>query len=256
MKTLFLILNKNQKKNFVIQFLMMFIGMILETFSVGILFPIINLMQSGNINQIKEFAKKYTFVQITESDHSLMLFLMIFLALVYIIKMIFLSFFSYNQIKFIYNIKSEISNKLFSQYLTQPYIFHLKNNSAQLINNTIFLVEKFAQGLTSFMIILTEAITLVGLMALLIFLEPTGTISVVLLIGILSLIFYYFTKKKIAHWGKLTQYFEGMRLQHLQQGFGGIKDVKILGREKQFLTQYENNNNNTSIYYQKVLFLT
>jgi len=256
MINLFSILDQKQKKNFIIQIIMMFFGMFLEIFSVGILFPIINVMQKGSINQIKEIINKYSIISISFNDQSLLLILMVFLAVVYIVKMIFLSFFSYKQTKFIYNIKSNISNKLYSKYLTQPYIFHLKNNSAQLINNTIFLVEKLAQGLTSFMIILTEASTLFGLVVFLILLEPTGTISVILSLGILSSLFYYVSKRKISHWGTLTQLYEGLRLQHLQQGLGGIKDVKILGREKHFLNLYKNNNNNTALYYQKLLFLS
>ena len=31
---------------------------------------------------------------------------------------------------------------------------------------------------------------------------------------------------------------EGLRVQHLQQGLGGVKDVKLLGREFEFLAQY------------------
>jgi ABC-type multidrug transport system fused ATPase/permease subunit len=33
-----------------------------------------------------------------------------------------------------------------------------------------------------------------------------------------------------------------MRIQHLQQGLGGVKDVKILGRESQFLAEYDFHN--------------
>jgi ABC-type multidrug transport system fused ATPase/permease subunit len=38
------------------------------------------------------------------------------------------------------------------------------------------------------------------------------------------------------------QYHEGLRLQHLQQGLGGAKDVKVLGREKEFLETYIGHN--------------
>jgi len=39
-------------------------------------------------------------------------------------------------------------------------------------------------------------------------------------------------------WGKVRQHHEGLRIQHLQQGLGGAKDVKLLGREGDFLAQY------------------
>ena len=36
----------------------------------------------------------------------------------------------------------------------------------------------------------------------------------------------------------LRQHHEGLRIQHLQQGLGGAKDVKLLGREADFLARY------------------
>ena len=254
MKILLSILNHKQKRNFVIQFFLMFIGMLLEIFSIGILLPIISLMQKGNLNDIKSFIHNKLLLDITINDKKLLLLVMAFLSFVYILKMIFLSYFSYNQTKFIYNLKSDVSYSLYKGYLYQPYIFHLKNNSAQLINNTIFLVDKLTQGLTSFMILFTESFTFLGIVVFLILVEPAGTISVILALGLLSILFFYSSKKQINQWGVLSQKHEAMRLQHLQQGLGGIKDVKILGREDEFLYQFQYDNNGTSNYNQKQLF--
>src|SRR5262249_45500303 len=58
-------------------------------------------------------------------------------------------------------------------------------------------------------------------------------------------------------WGIDRQVHEGLRLQHLQQGLGGAKEVKLLGREDDFLSQYrEHNERSTEVtQYQVTLQL-
>jgi ABC-type multidrug transport system fused ATPase/permease subunit len=46
----------------------------------------------------------------------------------------------------------------------------------------------------------------------------------------------------LLRWGALLQHHDGLRIQHLQQGLGSVKDVKLLGREDDFLQQYWKHN--------------
>ena len=43
-------------------------------------------------------------------------------------------------------------------------------------------------------------------------------------------------------WGEARQFHEGLRVQHLQQALGGAKEVKLLGREDEFLSQFKTHN--------------
>ena len=57
-------------------------------------------------------------------------------------------------------------------------------------------------------------------------------------IGVASLGFSYLSHPYVVRWGDLRQHHGGLRIQHLQQGLGGVKDVKLLGRESDFLDQF------------------
>ena len=76
---------------------------------------------------------------------------------------------------------------------------------------------------------------------LLIGLEPIGTLVTISIFGLTSWVFRKFTNSRIETWGKAQNFHKGKLLQHLQQGFGGVKDVKILGTEEHFVTQYGEN---------------
>ena len=92
------------------------------------------------------------------------------------------------------------------------------------------------------MILLTEVIVLFGVGILLLIYEPLGTI---LSMAILGSVGFYFNKKiqaKANIWGKERQTHEGFRMMHLLQGFGAIKDIKVLGREKTFIDDFSEHN--------------
>jgi len=88
------------------------------------------------------------------------------------------------------------------------------------------------------MVLMTETLVLVGLVVLLIGFEPVGALSVMLLGGGVGAAFYRLTKNRIRSWGEDRQVHEGLRIQYLQEGLGGAKEVKLLGRESYFLERY------------------
>ncbi|MFA5774601.1 MAG: ABC transporter ATP-binding protein, partial [Ilumatobacteraceae bacterium] len=123
-------------------------------------------------------------------------------------------------------------------YLRQPYSFHLTRNSAQLIRNSQNSGMLVSGAIDPMLTILADVLVTVALFVLLVVLEPRGTIATVVVFGLSAWIFRQFTNKRIRRWGNAQNYHKGMILQHLQQGFGGVKDVKILGREDHFVEQY------------------
>ena len=56
------------------------------------------------------------------------------------------------------------------------------------------------------------------------------------------MIFQKLTRNQILKWGKNRHAYEGKRIQDLQQGLGGIKEVKLYGRETYFMNSYDKNN--------------
>ena len=83
--------------------------------------------------------------------------------------------------------------------------------------------------------IIAEMMVLSGLTLLLIIVEPLGTIIVMFVFGLAALGFYLLTKGHVSRWGESRQYHDGLSLQHLNQGIDGAKEVKLLGRELEFL---------------------
>ncbi|NDH67212.1 MAG: ABC transporter ATP-binding protein [Gammaproteobacteria bacterium] len=221
----------------------MLIGMLLETLGVSLVIPALALLTQHGI------ALRYPVLQPVldalgnPSQQTLVISGMLVLVGVYLIKAIFLALLAWWQLRFAYGVQAQISQRLFTVYLHQPYTFHLQRNSAQLIRNVINEVSMITgNAILPVMMLLTEGLVLVGLCGLLLAVEPQGALIVVSVLGAAAWGFHRLTHRSIERWGKARQHHEGLRLQHLQQGLGGAKDVKMFGREADFLEQYRTHN--------------
>ncbi len=237
------LLTSAERRSAVMLLGLMFIGMVLETLGVGLVIPALALLTQH------DFARNYPMLQPAlqalgnPSQQSMVVGGMLVLVGVYLIKALFLALLAWQQTRFAFGAQAQLSQRLFTVYLHQPYTFHLQRNSAQLIRNVINEVSMFSfNGILPGMLLLTESLVLLGLCSLLLIVEPLGALIVVGVLGAAAWGFHRLTRGRITRWGQARQYHEGLRIQHLQEGLGGAKDVKLLGRETEFLEQYRVHN--------------
>ena len=222
---------------------LMFLGMLLETLGVGLVIPALSLLTQSDIASNYPALQPILRTLDNPSQQNLIVGGMLTLVGVYLVKTLFLAFLAWRQMRFAFGVQAQFSQRLFKVYLHQPYTFHLQRNSAQLIRNVINEVSMVTgNAILPGMILLTELLVLFGLCGMLLIVEPRGTLIVVSVLGIAAWAFHHFTHRHIERWGLARQHHEGLRLQHLQQGLGGAKDVKLLGREANFLEQYRQHN--------------
>ena len=215
---------------------MVIIGMFLETISLGIVVPIIGILTQDDYQQ------KYPFIVDifgNLSREELISAVMVAMVLIYMVRSLFLFWSLWIQKGFSASVSGRLSQSLFSTYLRQPYMFHLQRNSSTLMRNAKNATAIVTCGVDPFLVLLTDGLVAIAMFALLIAVEPVGTLAVLLVFGLSTFVFQRTTRRRIDNWGYQVDYHETKILQHLQEGFGGAKDVKVLGRENEFLSQHE-----------------
>jgi ABC-type multidrug transport system fused ATPase/permease subunit len=217
---------------------LMFIGMVLETLGVGLVIPALALLTQPDIASHWPGLASLFAALGNPSQGQMIVSGMLCLVIAYGIKTVFLAFLSWEQVGLVYRVQADLSQRLFAGYLCQPYTFHLERNSAQLIRNTMNQVGDITNVMQQGMTLATEALVIFGISSLLIFVEPLGAVVVVVVLGLAGWGMYQLSRHRLLHWGEQRQHHEGLRIQNLQQGLGGVKDVKLLGREMDFLEQY------------------
>jgi ABC-type multidrug transport system fused ATPase/permease subunit len=126
--------------------------------------------------------------------------------------------------------------RLFEKYLRQPYIYFLNQNTAVFTRNlerniNVFVSNVLANGLN----LITSSVVALAIIVLLIILNP-----LLALISSSVLVFLYITifgllKNALSKWGKESHNLSFLRYKCINEAFNGIKDIKILRKERVFL---------------------
>ncbi len=255
-KKIWSMLTPSEHRGAVILLCLMMISVGLEAFGLGLIIPTVSMLTENSLNEKLPWLKPYLDYIGNPNRETLVVYGMLSLVFIYTIKNLYFAYFSWIQAKYSFNVQIRLSQYLFELYLRQPYTFHLQRNSAQLFRNISGEVSMFASGgINTSIMLISEILVMIGICILLLIVEPLGTIIVMCVLGLVGWFFNQVTKRHIAYWGEARQLHEGLRIQHLQQGLGGVKDVKILGREFEFLEQYRKHNflSGQTGVYQKVL---
>ena len=111
---------------------------------IGLLLPILALLTDSGTNSLyfEKFMNLFPIIKNLNKDELIFVSL-ISIFIVYLFKTVFLSFVTWYQSLFIFNLNSNISKKLFKSYLYQDYVFHLRTNSSKLIQNINNEVSNF-----------------------------------------------------------------------------------------------------------------
>jgi ATP-binding cassette, subfamily B, bacterial PglK len=237
------ILNSHERRGVVFLFGLVTVGMFIEMLGIGLVLPLIMLLAHEDLGAAYPSLQPALEALGNPSQRALIIGGMLLLVAVYLVKSLYLAFLAWWQSRFIFGIRIRLSQKLFATYLRQPYIFHLNRNSAQLVRNTMSETGHFTQGsLQPALHLCSEGVLLFGIGVLLLVVEPAGTLVVAVILATAAWLFHAVTRKRVRQWGIDRKFHEGQRIQHLKQGLGGAKDVKLSGREADFLAQFKSHN--------------
>jgi len=242
LKKINFLITKRQRKGLVILTFLLFIGMFLEIFGLGILIPAISIILDPEITDKTPFILSIRNFLSEFSDLSFVFLFLGALVVVYLIKSVFIVFLTYRQNRFLSNIIAYISNNLFANYMNQPYSFHLARNASELLKNIQLEIGGLSVFLVSLITLFIEGGFTISILATLIYIEPIGALFIGLFYGLLSIIFFQFTKNNLKRWGKLRQDLDSETTKIALEGMGGIKDLLILGKTSFFTKMFSSRN--------------
>lgn len=239
----------SERQHALILLIMMAIGAVFEACGVGLLFPVITILAEPG-------AIPHTYL-VSNIYHALgeprvgrfVLGILFLLLLVFLVKNTYLAVLSYWQNRFANSKQAALSQRLFASYLAQPYSFHLQRNSSELLRNlTTESNALVSLVLLPLLMLFAESLTVLALISLLLLNNLVAASLVIVLFSSTSFLFYRLVRHRVLRWGKEHQRHDGLRIQHLQQGLGGIKDIILLGRQDFFKSRYIANSNASADY--------
>ena len=238
-KKLSYIFTKKEKIHLAFVFLVILIGSFIELLGVSVFLPFIDiLMKPESIMEQKKYRYFYELFGFSSTDHFLIA-LGILICAVYLFKNLYLTFQQNCMLKFSYTTRMHLATKLLSTDMAEPYTFHLNKNISELQRSLQYDANQFMQLINSSLQVLAEVAVVICLGIYLIYVSPTISMVIIGLVVICIGLFFWISKKFSKKIGAQNEAYNAQLYQWINQSLGGIKEVKVLNREKFFVDSYK-----------------
>lgn len=232
------ILNKRQKIKLVMLLIVTFIGALMELLGVSAILPLINVaMDPSTVDDKWYMVKIRDLFGFTETSQ-IIIFLAITLIIIYVFKNIYVTI-QYNaQYRFIFDNQRILAMRMMDAYMHQNYLFHVSRNVAVLQRNVTEDVNGFYTVVLNILQFITEASVCVVLVIYLMKMDIMTTVVVAIMIVAFALLFGIVFKKILVKKGEENRQVSISLVKLVLQSFSGIKEIKVMNKEKFFLDNY------------------
>ena len=235
--------NRQIKVKLMILLILIIAGALLETVALSVISPFISVMLDSSVVE-SNGVLKYVFSLLSfKSVNTFLAFLACSLAFIYIFRGIYMFALSKVQYRFLSRRQMELSNRLLIIALGRPYLYHASKNLAEfqrviltdatnsinLLANALLFVSDFFMSLFILIFLLITSIPM--------------TLCVVGLALICIVVYFKVFRKKINNAGDVNRSKYVNMTKSANQALGGIKELKVLHREKYFLDDFRTSSN-------------
>lgn len=135
---------------------------------------------------------------------------------------------------------AELSSRLYKHYMHQPWLFHASGSSSQLTNQIAQECTRITNGIINPFIQMNARIVMAALMAVAIFVfNPAVAITGLVIFASAYMAMYRIVRQRLIRNGGTITEAQRLRFKLMGEGFGGIKDALLLGRQQVFTDRFE-----------------
>lgn len=212
---------------------------VLETIGVASILPFMQVVSNPALVEQNHWLSTVYEGLGFESTQSFLLFLGLGVLLAITINNSFSAFTTWLMYRYAWGQNHRLSTRLLSRYLGRPYVFYLSRNTAGLSKNILSEVNIVIQGVMLAALRFTcRALVAVLIIGLLAFVDPRLAVVVGVVLGGAYGSIYVALRRKQRQLGRERLIQNGRRYQMAAEALSGIKELKVLGRERSFLKRF------------------
>lgn len=239
-KILFRSLSQKRRLQLGLLVVFMLVGALAEMAALGAIVPFLALLSDPSI--IDKYPLLQSLFSMLGSDNGqdgqlYASVLFAFLAVLSAVVRIFISWFSY---RFIFALGADIGSDIYRRTLYQPYSFHVRHNTSEVIaglekvNYVVNgVITPLIQGMVSAIISFSIVVALINI-------DFQVSVIAISCFSILYLLTSKSTQSKFRANGKVYNENYSKRIQAIQEGLGGIRELIIDGTQPIFVERFKN----------------
>lgn len=238
-KTFFHLLTAQERRNLYLLFCAVLVMGGLEVVSVGSILPFLQVAADpGTVHESPYLSWIFETFGFTDTNTFLIaLGLGTLTALA--VSNAFIVFTTWALYRYAWGRNHSLSRRLLRSYLYRPYEYFLTRNSAELGKN---ILEEVKEVVSNMLIPglrgVAKGIVSVFIVGFLVFVNPVVALMVAAVLGSAYTGIYFAVKNRLDTYGEKRVETNTDRYQFVSEAFGGIKEVKLRGKEDAFLRLY------------------
>jgi len=226
--------------------LLLFICTLLEVVGIGLLVPLVNLLTNESVSSENSILRPVFSLFGATTQLQMLTVGFGLIGLVVFVKNIYLVCTTYFQNQQISKVRTSVETQMFKRYLQVDYTFHLRSKSSSLSRNLLSEVEQGVnQVLIPMFAVVVEGAAVFGMMVLLMYVEPLATSSLIAFFVICGITYTKAVSPLINRIGVERVVLRGEAFRIIVEALGGIKQIKVLGREDWFQMRFSSNSRNS-----------
>lgn len=236
----FKLLGTAERRHLVPVALVMIVSAFFQLVGVGAFYPFLKVAANPEtVNDAPLLVKMGSALGVT-STQGLVIVLGIVVVCLVLLANVGLAVAEWAVLRYEWELHHSLSMRLFEGYLRHPYPFFLENNSSGFSRTLLNDIYQLTGGLLhACLSLISKGFVTLVLLGLLLWVNPTVTLLVLTVVGGGYAIGYAFIHKGVQRRGVEVSAANEERFKLVQETFSGIKETKVLGREKEFIARYQ-----------------
>lgn len=134
---------------------------------------------------------------------------------------------------------SELSSRLYKHYMQQPWLFHASGSSSQLTNKIAQESGRITNQIVNPIMQMNAKLVMAVFMSIAILIyNPVVALVGLAVFSIAYAVLYGTVRRRLVRNGKSISDSQRLRFKLMAEGFGGIKDALLLGRQRFFTDRF------------------
>lgn len=139
-----------------------------------------------------------------------------------------------------HQVGAELSMRLYRRYMKHDWLFHASGSSSDLTNKIAQECNRVTESILAPMMQMNAKLVMATFMIITVFsFNPRVALAGVVVFVLAYLILYRVVRRRLESNGRIVTQAQAQRFTLMQEGFGGIKDVLLLGRQQVFNDRFE-----------------
>jgi len=235
---LFSLLNKKEIIHGIFIIFGTIFGSLLEVAALGAIVPLIAVLGQPNPSDVHPLIEKaYDFLG-NPSRIEFAVYGLFSISLLFVLKSVYMAIIYLISERYVWRLRERISKKLISNYVGMDHQYYLTRNSTELVTHVTGDTSSITHGTNSLIILISDLIFLLAVVALLIRTDPTIAAGGLGLIVLGAGLFYRFIRNKSQTWGEISQQGEHSRRKYARYSLEGLKELKVSGKQEFFVDKF------------------